>query len=68
LKALDIQRRAQESVMDMERKQDEFEDKIDVEKMKIESAEEQSAKRLQVARDKLKLTALKQNTVIPKKK
>jgi len=67
LKALDIQRRAQESIMDMERKQDEFEDKIDVEKMKIESSEEQSAKRLQVARDKLKLAALKQSTFTVKK-
>ena len=53
LKALDIQRRAQESIDDMMRKEGEFDEKIDVEKMKLEQQEEQAAARIRVAQEKI---------------
>jgi len=53
LKALDIQRRAQESMDDMMRKEGEFDEKIDVEKMKLEQQEEQAAARIRVAQEKI---------------
>jgi len=68
LKALDIQRRAQESQMDMARKSEEFDEKMDVEKMRLENQEIQSAQRLQVAREKIQVAKDKQVTsTIPKK-
>jgi hypothetical protein len=53
LKALDIQRRAQESIDDMMRKEGEFDEKLDVEKMKLEQQEEQAAARIRVAQEKI---------------
>ena len=53
LKALDIQRRAQESIEDMMLKEGEFDEKIDVEKMKLEQQEEQAAARIRVAQEKI---------------
>jgi hypothetical protein len=68
LKALDIQRRAKESQQDMERKTYEFEDRIDVEKMKIENQEQQAAQRIKVANEKLTIAREKnQQMFIPKK-
>ena len=55
LKALDIQRRSRESQQEMERKSFEFEDRIDVEKMKLENQEQQAAQRIKVAEEKLKI-------------
>ena len=59
LRAMDIQRRAQENAADMQRKTNEFEQKIDLEKMKREDAEEASKERIRVADDKLDLTEMK---------
>ena len=56
LKAMDIQRRAQETQQDLERKEIELEEKYDIERMKMENQEEQAAERMKVAKDKLKLT------------
>ena len=56
LKAMDIQRRAQETQQDLERKDIELEEKYDIERMKMENQEEQAAERMKVAKDKLKLT------------
>ena len=56
---MDIQRRAQENAADMQRKTNEFEQKIDLEKMKREDAEEASKERIRVADDKLDLTEMK---------
>jgi hypothetical protein len=68
LKALDIQRRAKESQQDMERKTFEFEDRIDVEKMKLENQEQQAAQRIKVAEEKLKIAREKnQQAFFPKR-
>ena len=55
LKAMDIQRKAQETQQDLERREVELEEKFDIERMKIENQEEQAAERMKVAKDKLKL-------------
>ena len=55
LKAMDIQRRAQETQQDLERKEIELEEKYDIERMKMENQEEQAVERMKVAKDKLKL-------------
>jgi hypothetical protein len=47
LKALDIQRRANESQQDMERKTYEFEDRLDVEKMKLRKSRATSSRKNQ---------------------
>ena len=68
LKALDIQRRARESQQEMERKSFEFEDRIDVEKMKVENQEQQAAQRIKVAEEKLKIAREKQQQMfVPKR-
>ena len=55
LKAMDIQRRAQENQQDMVRKETELEERIDIERMKLENQEEQAKERMKVAQNKLKL-------------
>ena len=59
LKAADIQRRAQESAMDMQRKSNEFEQRIDLDRMIREDAEEAGKERIRVADEKLDLTERK---------
>ena len=59
LRAMDIQRRNQETMMDMERKSDEFEQRLDLDKMKREDAEAASQERIRVADEKLDLTEMK---------
>ena len=67
LKAFDIQRRGNESQMDMQRKSDEFDERIDVEKMKLENQEVQANKRIQVAKEKIQVARDKITTsTIPK--
>ena len=61
LRALDLQRKQQEAVMKMQTDQDQFEEKLDFDKMKLETMDEQSDKRLAVAREKM-------NTVKKKEK
>jgi|TARA_R100000482_G_scaffold26338_1_gene8153 hypothetical protein len=53
LKAMDMQRKAMESQQDFDIKESQFDEKLDLEKMKIENQEEQSEQRLAVAREKL---------------
>jgi len=68
LKALDIQRRSNESQQDMERKTYEFEDRLDVEKMKLENQEQQAGERIKIAEEKLKIAREKnQQAFIPKR-
>jgi hypothetical protein len=68
LKALDIQRRANESQQDMERKTYEFEDRLDVEKMKLENQEQQAGERIKIAEEKLKIAREKnQQMFVPKR-
>jgi hypothetical protein len=53
LRAMDLQRRAQEGTMKIEQNQDQFDEKLDFDKLKLETQDEQSDKRLEVARDKM---------------
>ena len=55
LRALDMQRKIQEHVDIEERKMGEFEQKLDLEKMKREDSEEQSEERIRIAEEKLKV-------------
>jgi len=55
LKAMDMQRKSAEKMADIGMKEDQFEEKIDVEKMKVEDAEDASKARIRVAEDKLDL-------------
>ena len=48
-----MQRKAMETQQDMERKSIEFEDRIDLDKMKLENNEEQAAERIRIAETKL---------------
>ena len=59
LRAMDIQRRAQENQQDQARKTNEFAQKIDLERMKREDAEEAGKERIRVADEKLNLQEIK---------
>jgi hypothetical protein len=61
LKALDIQRKSQEFDESEVRKSEEFEEKIDLEKMKREDAEFASSERIRVADEKVNILKSKQN-------
>ena len=61
LRALDMQRKAQETMMQEERKAGEFEERIDLDKMKLESAEEQAGERIRIAEEKIDLNREKQS-------
>jgi len=67
LKALDIQRRANESQEDMQRKEGEFDEKIDFEKMKLEQQEEQAAARIRVANEKINVAREKNKQAFAQK-
>jgi hypothetical protein len=67
LKALDIQRRANESQEDLMRKEGEFDEKIDFEKMKLEQQEEQAAARIRVANEKINVAREKNRQAILQK-
>jgi len=60
LRAMDLQRRAQEGTIKIENQEDQFEDRLDFDKMKLEQNDDQSDARLQVAREKMELTQKKQ--------
>jgi len=61
LRAMDMQRKAQENMMDQERKAMEFEDRLDLDKMKLESAEDQAEERIRIAEEKIDLNREKQS-------
>jgi len=61
LKAMDIQRRAQESMLDLERKQYEFDEKLNFEEVKLEQQQDQSDDRLAVAQEKINVAREKVN-------
>ena len=61
LRALDMQRKIQEFVDTEERKMGEFEQKIDLEKMKREDSEEQAEERIRIAEEKLNVAREKTN-------
>jgi len=68
LKAMDMQRKAMETQQDFDIKESQFDEKIDLEKMKLENQDEQSDERLQVAKDKLNLQAMQMEQRNAKKK
>ena len=59
IKAMDMQRKAAEFAAQEERKGDEFFQRLDLDKMKREDAEEASKERIRVADEKLELNATK---------
>ena len=59
LRAMDIQRRGQENAMDMQRKINEFEERLDLDRMKREDAEEAGKERIRIADEKLDLQEMK---------
>ena len=61
LRAMDMQRKAQETMMDQERRVGEFEERLDLDKMKLESAEDQASERIRIAEEKINLARGKQN-------
>jgi len=61
LRAMDMQRKAQETMMQEERKAGEFEERIDLDKMKLESAEDQAGERIRIAEEKIDLNREKVN-------
>ena len=67
LKALDIQRRASESQDDMQRKEGEFDEKIDFEKMKLEQQDDQAAARIRVANEKINVAKEKNRQAFAQK-
>jgi chaperonin GroES len=60
LRAMDLQRRSQEGTIKIENQEDQFEDRLDFDKMKLEQNDDQSDARLEVAREKMQLTQKKQ--------
>ena len=61
LRAMDMQRKAQENMEAEERKAGEFEERIDLDKMKLESAEDQAGERIRIAEEKIDLNREKQS-------
>ena len=59
IKAMDMQRKAAEFAAQEERKGDEFFQRLDLDKMKREDAEEAAKERIRVADEKLELNATK---------
>ena len=55
LKAIDIQRRAMEGAMNFDLRENEVEEKLDIEKMKLEQNQDQAEERIKVAKEKLKV-------------
>ena len=61
LRALDLQRKSEEGMMNMEIKENQIEEQLDIEKMKVENNEAQAAERIRVAREKLAVQRAKMN-------
>ena len=53
LRALDLQRKATENQMNYMLKENEVEERLDIEKMKLEDSAEQHDERIKIAREKL---------------
>jgi hypothetical protein len=53
LRAMDMQRKSEESMMNMDIKENQIEEQLDIEKMKLENNEAQAAERIRVAEEKL---------------
>ena len=59
LRAMDMQRKADESMMNMEIKENQIEEQLDIEKMKLENNEAQAKERIRIAEEKIELARSK---------
>jgi hypothetical protein len=59
LKAIDIQRRADQDMNSNEIRENEIDEKLDIEKMKLENNEDQAAERIRIADEKLEIARRK---------
>ena len=59
LRAMDMQRRADESMMNMDIKENQIEEQLDLEKMKLENNEAQAKERIRIAEEKIELARSK---------
>jgi hypothetical protein len=59
LRAMDMQRKADESMMNMDIKENQNEEQLDIEKMKLENNEAQAAERIRIAEEKLEIARKK---------
>ena len=55
LRAMDMQRKADESMMNMDIKENQIEEQLDIEKMKVENNEDQAKERIRIAEEKLEI-------------
>ena len=56
IKALDLQRKAEQDMMSNDIREEEIAERMDIEKMKLENNEDQAAERIRIAETKLKQT------------
>ena len=59
LKAVDIQRRAEQDMTSNEIRENEIDERLDIEKMKLENNEDQAAERIRIAEEKLEIARKK---------
>lgn len=59
LKAVDIQRRAEQDMNSNEIRENEIDERLDIEKMKLENNEDQAAERIRIAEEKLEIARKK---------
>jgi hypothetical protein len=59
LRAMDLQRKAEQDTMGNEIRENEIDEKLDIEKMKLENNEDQAAERIRIAEEKLKIARMR---------
>ena len=59
LKAMDLQRKAEQDLAGNEIRENEIDERLDIEKMKLENNEDQAAERIRIAEEKLEIARLK---------
>ncbi len=59
LKAVDIQRKAEQDMNSNEIRENEIDERLDVEKMKLENNEDQAAERIRIAEEKLEIARMR---------
>ena len=59
LKAMDLQRKSEQDMMGNEIRENEIDEKLDIEKMKLENNEDQAAERIRIAEEKLKIARMR---------
>ena len=59
LRAMDLQRKSEEAMMNMEIKENEIDERLDIEKMKLENNEDQARERIRIADEKLDIARSK---------